>query len=148
VRAPKQVHSAAPVAQPGAAATIPVAGRPPTGEAGRLHAMDPKKLALSVAHEDAAGKTQSKKTSAVKEIWRAGDVGTYLVGRGIPSGKYESAPPATGTCHWARLRGLSGKPSDVVERGSASSGRASVVTLRSTDAFFETNGCQNWHKVG
>jgi hypothetical protein len=106
--------------------------------------MDPKEVARSAASEDAAARSGSK-ASAVKGSWRVGEIGTYMVGRGIPPGKWESAAPATGTCRWARLRGLSGKPADVVQSGS-SSGR-SLVTLRASDSFFETVNCANWHKI-
>ena len=132
---------------PAAAAAPTSAGTPSGqggGEAGRLRAMDPKSAARSVASEDAAVRSGSK-SSAVKGSWRAGEIGTYLVGRGIPAGAWESAAPASGTCEWATLRGLSGKSADVVQRGS-SLGR-SVVTLRASDKFFETKNCANWRKV-
>ena len=132
---------------PAAAPTSAGAPAGQGGEAGRLHAMDPNSVARSVASEDAAVRSGSKSASAsaVKGTWRVGEIGTYLVGRGIPAGEWESAAPTTGTCEWTRLRGLSGKPADVVQRGS-SSGR-SVVTLRANDKFFETKNCANWHKV-
>ncbi len=116
------------------------------GEAERIRAMDPVQVARSVASEDAAARPGSVPSSAVKGVWRVGTVGTYLVGKGIAPGTYESAGATDGECEWSRLGDLSGGATSVIQRGSTS-GR-SLVTIRSSDAFFETSHCQNWHKVG
>lgn len=123
-------------------------GPPPpaaVGEAERIRAMDPAQVARSVASEDAAARPGSVPGSAVKGVWRVGAVGTYLVGKGIAPGTYESAGATQGSCQWSRLRDLSGTASSVIQRGSDSG--TSVVTIRSSDAFFETSHCQNWHKI-
>jgi hypothetical protein len=78
--------------------------------------------------------------------WFVGEVGTYLVGRGIPPGTYESVGGQDGRrCEWARLKGLATTAGDVLAAGSTSS-RASV-TILATDAFFQTKDCANWRKV-
>ncbi|WP_460966770.1 hypothetical protein [Pedococcus soli] len=121
-------------------------GVKPTGssEARRLHALDPTQVARSVASDDATAKKPAAGTAA-KGVWHLGEVGTYLVGKGIAPGTYESAGATQGECSWSRLRDLDGKATAVIQRG-AGTGKA-VVTIRSSDAFFETAHCQNWHKV-
>lgn len=114
-------------------------------EAERLRDMDPVKVARSVASEDAAAKRASGAASAVKGVWRVGAVGTYLVGKGMAPGTYESAGATQGECHWARLQDLDGKATSVIEVGSGV-GR-NVVTIEDGDGFFETSHCQNWHKI-
>ncbi len=120
--------------------------RAAVGEAERIRAMDPVQVARSVASEDAAARPGAAPQSAVKGVWRVGKVGTYLVGKGIAPGTYESAGTTQGQCQWSRLRDLSGEASSVIQRGSTTG--KSLVTIRSSDAFFETSHCQNWHKVG
>lgn len=133
----------------GPGSQVPAGARtPPTtsgGEARRLHSLDPTRVERSVASDDAAAATSGPQHQAAKGVWHVGEVGTYLVGRGIAPGRYESAAPTSGSCRWARLRGLGGDLADDLERGTTT-GR-SVVTVRATDSFFQTTNCQNWHKV-
>lgn len=144
IETPRTAGSTPPTA---VARSTTVAPPPPAavGEAERIRAMDPAQVARSVASEDAAARPGSVPGSAVKGVWRVGAVGTYLVGKGIAPGTYESAGATQGSCQWSRLRDLSGKASSVIQRGSDSG--TSVVTIRSSDAFFETSHCQNWHKI-
>jgi hypothetical protein len=123
-------------------------GAAPQAEASRLGHMDPTELDKSVAGEEggaARGAAPARQASS-KGSWFVGEVGTYLVGRGMPPGTYASAGGHDGrTCQWHRLKGLGGTPADVVASGSGS-GRT-VVTILATDAFFQTKDCANWQKV-
>ncbi|MEP6855044.1 MAG: hypothetical protein ABJA33_06225 [Pedococcus sp.] len=132
--------------EPGPSATVGARSSGAVSEAERIRALDPVQVARSVASDDAAARPGAVPSSAVKGVWRVGKVGTYLVGKGIAPGTYESAGATEGQCQWSRLRDLGAKPTSVVQRGSGSG--KSVVTISSSDAFFETSGCQNWHKVG
>jgi hypothetical protein len=77
---------------------------------------------------------------------RAGTIpgdGTFLVGTEIKPGMYRSDAPSSGMCYWARL---SGSDEFDIIANDVSSGQ-SVVEIRSTDRFFETKGCAEWHLV-
>lgn len=121
--------------QPGAA---PRSVRPST--------TDPKDLDAIAASEDAAARQTPGQQPSTKSASFVGEVGTYLVGRGIPPGTYESAGGHDGrTCHWSRLKGLARVPADVVASGSATG--PTRVTIVASDAFFETKDCATWHKT-
>lgn len=68
--------------------------------------------------------------------------GTYEVGVDVKPGTYVSAKPDD-TCYWARLKGTGGL-GDIIAN-NLSQGR-SVVTIKKSDKFFETTGCQPWTK--
>ena len=102
---------------------------------------------LSPSQIDAAMKEaeSGQRTSAANKTWFVGDVGTYIVGRGIPPGTYVSAAPGKGSCSWSRLR-APGAANEVITR--ATTNKASTITILKTDKFFTTTGCTNWHRVG
>ena len=88
--------------------------------------------------------TTATKTVTAKPAVKAsfpGD-GTYQVGVDIKAGTYVSAKPDSGNCYWARLKG-SDTFSDIIANNNTAG--QSVVTIKSTDKFFETNGCSDWH---
>ncbi|MGO4600020.1 hypothetical protein [Terrabacter sp. 2RAF25] len=106
---------------------------------------DPTDLDALVASEDAAGQTPGQHPTT-KSASFVGEVGTYLVGRGIPPGTYESAGGHDGrTCQWSRLKGLAGIPADVLASGSTDA--PARVTILASDAFFQTKDCATWHKT-
>lgn len=39
-------------------------------------------------------------------------------------------------------------PSSVLEAGTAKSGEAIVVSIKSTDKVFQSTGCGTWHRTG
>jgi hypothetical protein len=78
--------------------------------------------------------------------WFVGQVGTYLVGRGIPPGTYRSAAAPAGMCTWERLGGSTGATPRLIQQGTG--GGAITVRIKATDRFFQTQGCANWHRVG
>jgi hypothetical protein len=69
--------------------------------------------------------------------------GTFLVGTEVRPGTYRSDAPSSGMCYWARLNGSD--EFDIIDN-DLSEGQ-SVVEIRSTDRFFETKGCEEWHLV-
>ncbi len=69
--------------------------------------------------------------------------GIYEVGRDIKAGTYSSAKPDSGNCYWARLSGTDGL-TDILANNNSSG--QSLVTIKATDKFFETNGCSEWFR--
>lgn len=67
--------------------------------------------------------------------------GTYEVGVDIKAGTYVSAPPSSGNCYWARLSGGDGLDDIIANNNSAGQ---SLVTIASTDKFFQSSGCSEW----
>lgn len=58
-------------------------------------------------------------------------------------GTYTTGPvPGQAACTWARLRGTSGQPSDIIETGTPK-GHV-TVTIEHGDAVFATGGCADW----
>ena len=141
-------RSASPAGPAGSAAAgtgtvppaAPGAARRPTGPS-----VDPHDLDSQAASEDAAGQTPGQRP-ATRGVSFVGEVGTYLVGRGIPPGTYASEGGRGGrTCQWLRLRGLSGTPADVLASGSTTG--PTRVTIVAADSFFQTRDCATWHRV-
>jgi hypothetical protein len=66
--------------------------------------------------------------------------GVFLVGTDIKPGTYKAA--GGDTCYWARLKNTAGELDSIIANGIGS-GRQ-VVTIRKTDAAFETRGCGTW----
>ena len=69
--------------------------------------------------------------------------GTYQVGVDVKPGTYLSKGPQDGNCYYARLSGSDGL-SDIIANGNTSG--QIVVTIKKTDKFFESNGCNDWTK--
>lgn len=82
-------------------------------------------------------------TSAPKVAVAMEGDGTYEVGVDVKPGTYVSAAPDE-NCYWARLKGSGGSLDDILANNNTS-GR-SVVTIKKTDKFFETSGCEPWTK--
>jgi hypothetical protein len=86
-----------------------------------------------------AKQTGSPKTSM------SGD-GMYKVGIDIQPGTYKSTGNAEGACYWERskdaLHGLGSITGNDNVTGTA------LVTVRSSDAYFKSQGCGDWHKTG
>lgn len=82
-------------------------------------------------------------TSAPKVAVAMEGDGTYEVGVDVKPGTYVSNKPQL-NCYWARLKGSGGSFGDIIANNNTS-GR-SVVTIKKTDKFFETSGCEPWTK--
>ena len=78
------------------------------------------------------------------------DNGTFIVGTDIAPGTYRTAGPADPSlplCAYERMKDTSG---DLVEAnlGGGSTQGPAVVTIKKTDAAFQSVGCKTWTKVG
>lgn len=110
--------------------------------ADQLHTMDATSVDRYAASEEAAARGGPNPSAAAKGTWLIGKVGTYLVGRGVAPGTYESAGASAGkTCRW----GVTGTDSHTLKSGSSS--KRTVVTIDKTAGFFQTQDCSNWHKI-
>ena len=67
--------------------------------------------------------------------------GTHRVGTDIAPGTYRA--PGGEWCSWARLSGFGGGADDILGF-SAPYTASQIVTIRSSDAGFETSGCGQW----
>ncbi|HEY2846177.1 MAG TPA: hypothetical protein VGI80_00065, partial [Pyrinomonadaceae bacterium] len=67
--------------------------------------------------------------------------GEYQVGIDISPGTWK-AQNAAG-CYWARLKGFSGEPSDMITNSNDSG----IVKISKDDKGFTTSGCGSWNKV-
>lgn len=68
--------------------------------------------------------------------------GIWEVGVDIKAGTYRLREPAF-FCYWARLRGFGGSLNDIIANGNENDAYG-VVTIRSSDAGFESSGCGEW----
>jgi hypothetical protein len=68
--------------------------------------------------------------------------GTWIVGVDLPAGTYRA--PASSGCYWERERGFTATLNDIIANDNVSG--AAVVTIRSTDKGFKTQGCGAWTK--
>lgn len=122
---------------------VPSSGDPTAPSlADQLHSMDADSLRRYVAGEESHARQAPSQSAATKGTWLVGEVGTYLVGRGVSAGEYESAGGSGGkTCRWS-VRASNG---NTVRTGSSTT--RVVVTLHKADGFFQTNDCSNWRKI-
>lgn len=70
--------------------------------------------------------------------------GTYEVGVDIEPGKYKSSGPTGFGCYYARLKTNDGSVGDIIQNNISQG--ASVVTIKESDGYFETSGCEPWVK--
>lgn len=66
--------------------------------------------------------------------------GVHLVGQDIEPGTYRTE--GTGSCYWARLRGLGGELGDVIANGLPRG--PTTVQIHASDVAFESSGCGQW----
>lgn len=66
--------------------------------------------------------------------------GIHVVGQDIEPGTYRTE--GSGSCYWARLRGLGGELGDVIANGLPQG--PATVKIRPSDVAFETSGCGQW----
>lgn len=71
--------------------------------------------------------------------------GTFEVGTDVKPGKYKSAGPSGAGCYYARLKNNDGALGDILDNNISNG--PSTVTIKESDGYFETNGCQTWRKV-
>lgn len=85
----------------------------------------------------------SAKTSAVKlRSASFSGSGEFRVGHTVAPGTYYTGN--TSGCYWERDSGASGAFSEIIANDIGSGRR--MVTIESSDAYFETSGCGHWYR--
>ncbi|GAA2287569.1 hypothetical protein GCM10010415_68410 [Streptomyces atrovirens] len=102
--------------------------------------------AVTVTEEVTVTPKPAEKPGAATTV--EGD-GQYLVGEDMKAGTYKTAGPDKGSiienCYWARTKDASGEFGAIIANANLQGqGR---VTVKKGE-YFETNGCQEWTKVG
>ncbi|MFD7703281.1 hypothetical protein [Streptomyces caelestis] len=102
--------------------------------------------AVTVTEEVTVTPKPAKKPGAATTV--EGD-GQYLVGEDMQAGTYKTAGPDKGSiienCYWARTKNASGEFDAIIANANLQGqGRVTV----NKGEYFETNGCQEWTKVG
>ncbi len=67
--------------------------------------------------------------------------GVFLIGSDVKAGTYKSA--GGDLCYWARLKDVSG--SGIIVNGFG--GGRQVVSIKSSDKAFKTEGCGEWKRI-
>jgi hypothetical protein len=113
--------------------------------AGREAVLDTRLAQLDRREKDLdareAGIVKSEKVEKVAAAATFGE-GTYLVGEDIKPGTYRTSGPTDDNCYWARRSGTSGSFSELITNGNPAG--PTTVTIKSSDAAFETSGCGDW----
>jgi len=78
--------------------------------------------------------------------------GTMVVGKDIKPGKYKSAGAEPGSpvpmCSHTRLKGFSGEMTDIISNEVVQpADGAVIVTIKPTDAGFQSKGCARWEPL-
>lgn len=68
--------------------------------------------------------------------------GIYEVGVDVKAGRYISPVPDSGNCYFARLKDDTGSLNSIIDNNNSAG--QTVVTIKKTDKFFETSGCNDW----
>ncbi|MET9154502.1 hypothetical protein ABZX82_25040 [Streptomyces griseoflavus] len=102
--------------------------------------------AVTVTEKVTVTPKPAKKPGAATTV--EGD-GQYLVGEDMKAGTYKTAGPDKGSiienCYWARTKNASGEFDAIIANANLQGqGRVTV----NKGEYFETNGCQEWTKVG
>ncbi|WP_214406581.1 hypothetical protein [Pseudonocardia lacus] len=71
--------------------------------------------------------------------------GVWEVGVDIAAGKYKTAGTDGYGCYYARLRENDGTLEDIISNGFVQG--PATVTVRQSDGYFETSGCEDWVRV-
>lgn len=102
--------------------------------------------AVTVTEKVTAKPKPAKKPAAADTV--KGD-GQYLVGEDMRAGTYKTAGPEKSSiienCYWARTKNASGEFDAIIANDNLKGqGRVTV----NKGEYFETNGCQEWTRVG
>lgn len=87
--------------------------------------------------------TQPAPTQETTEPVETINEGTYEVGVDIQPGKYKTK--GDDLCYWARLKDTDGGLDSIIANHIGDG--AQTVTIKKTDAAFETRGCGEWKKA-
>ena len=72
--------------------------------------------------------------------------GVWEVGVDIAPGKYKTSGTDGYGCYYARLVAADGSLSDIIGNGFVQG--PATVTIKQSDGYFETSGCERWVRVG
>jgi hypothetical protein len=72
--------------------------------------------------------------------------GVWEVGVDIAAGKYKTTGTDGYGCYYARLKQNDGSLSDILNNGFVQG--PATVTIKQSDGYFETSGCEDWVQVG
>lgn len=88
--------------------------------------------------------TKSQRGGAKGQNSRPGGIGegTFIVNDDIRPGRYKARASGSGSCYWARLKDDTGEPDSIIANNITDG--SAVVTVKSSDGAFETNGCTPW----
>jgi hypothetical protein len=73
--------------------------------------------------------------------------GIHEVGVDIRPGQYKVTVPETLVCYYARLRSNSGAWSAVIASGWWGTGAKLNITIKKSDAYFQSSLCGTWRRV-
>jgi hypothetical protein len=77
------------------------------------------------------------------------DDGQWLVGTDIMPGVYAvDVPAASDGCNWERDSSSDGTANSVLEAGVGTPGQHLAVTIKDTDAVFQSHDCGTWKRIG
>ena len=82
-------------------------------------------------------------TAATASTDTFGD-GTFIVPDEVRPGTYKGR--SEGSCYWQRLSGFTGD--DTIENDFVASTGPVIVTIKASDAGFESQGCGPWVRIG
>jgi hypothetical protein len=93
--------------------------------------------------EDGGQKPESQKPEPQKPSFTTFSNGTYQVGTDIQPGTYRTREGSP-NCYYERLRNFSGGINSIL--ANANTYAPAIVTIRPTDAGFNSQGCATWTK--
>jgi hypothetical protein len=87
--------------------------------------------------------TWTQDLSAITESKTSFDEGAYIVGTDIEPGTYRSS--GSSGCYYARLRNFTADLNSIIANGNTDT--STVVTIKPTDAGFESLDCGTWTRL-
>ncbi|MGW3152402.1 hypothetical protein ACWDG1_49175 [Streptomyces sp. NPDC001177] len=85
------------------------------------------------------------KTKGSRASTMDGHGGMFKVGTDIAPGTYKSTGNADDSCYWERTKDAEHGLNSIIANNNVTG--TAVVTIRSTDAYFKTDGCGDWKKT-
>jgi hypothetical protein len=72
--------------------------------------------------------------------------GVWEVGVDVAPGKYKTTGTNSFSCYYARLKSNDGSLGDIIDNNLSEG--PMTVTIKGSDGYFESTGCNDWTKVG
>lgn len=102
------------------------------------------KATVPAAAETSPAAPPSRTAKPKPKVATIGD-GTWRVPEDMKPGTYRTTTAES--CYWTRLRGFSGKLSDIIA-SDLSDASTLVVTVKASDAGFSSKRCGTWTRIG